>query len=119
MRRAAILSIMLAILAGLVGTSFSVCQGFMAGQRGSSFVGACSSDDFCQRMCRLGRKESPAVVQKASPKITSTGLVVSLHQVDLPRDIRIRHHTHTVLLQKYPPCEVVGEVYLLNSAFLI
>ena len=114
MRQVETLTLVLLLVFGLFGNGFSVCRGFDE----SKIAGACQDRDPCQKTCRFGQDESPAVFEKVQPQVSSDTVAVLV----LPLMPPLSPHLH--LLHGASRLEVhsklpTGEVYLRNASFLI
>jgi hypothetical protein len=118
MRQVETLTLVLLLAFGLFGVGFSVCRDFMDMDE-SKMAGACQDEDDCQKTCRFGQDESPAVFEKIQPQVFSdTVAVLVLHLMPpLSPHLHLLHETTSRLEvhSKLP----IGEVYLQNASFLI
>ncbi len=118
MRRVGSLTLVLVLVVGLLGVGLSVCRSFMDLDCMAQMAEAGQDPDFCQKMCQLGRDESPALLQKAQPKLSFDTVAIFVHQFTLP----VQPHLYSIhegsrldVHNKNP----IAEVYLLNVSFLI
>jgi hypothetical protein len=117
MRQVGTLTLVFLLIFGLFGVGFSVCRDFMDMDE-SEMAGACQDEDHCQKTCRFGLDESPAVHEKVQPQAIPDTVAVSVLPLMPPLSPR-PHLLHGAL-----PLEVhgklsTGEVYLQNASFLI
>ena len=118
MRRVGTLTLTLLLTFGLLGLGLSVCRNFMDMECAAQMAGASQKMDPCEKMCQLGQDESPAVFNKAQPKVSSNTVAVSV----LPFISPVSPHLH--LIHETSRLEVHNklareEVYLLNASLLI
>ncbi len=102
----------------LLGIGLSVCRSFMDPDRMAQMAGTSQDMEHCKRMCQLGQDESPVVLEKAQPKVSSDILAV----VVLPLVPPLSTHLHWIhKTSRFEAHNTLprGEVYLLNASFLI
>ncbi len=118
MRKVGSLALTLFLAFGLLGIGLSVCRNFMEPDCMDQMAGTSQDMDHCKKMCQLGQDESPVVLEKAQPKVSSDIIAVlvlplvpplSTHLHGIPKTSRFE--VHNTLPR--------GEVYLLNSSLLI
>lgn len=117
MRRAVSLNLILFLLVGVSGLSFSVCRDFMARNPEIRMAASCADDGFCRKMCRLGQNDCPGLLQKTSSH--SLGSVASLPADLTPPPLFPSEPSHPSLSNEPVDPSPPGEVYLLNTSFLI
>ena len=118
MRRVGTFTLALVLVVGLLGVGLSVCRSFMDPDCMAQMAGAGQNPDHCQMMCQLGQDESPALLEKAQPKLSSDTVAILAHQVTLPIQPQfhsIREGSELDVDNRNP----IGKVYLLNASFLI
>ncbi len=118
MQKVGSLALTLLLVLGLLGVGLSVCRGFMDPDCSAEMAGASQDMDHCEKMCQLGQDESPAVFEKAQPKVsfdTVAALVLPLVQ---PRSTHL-HWIHKTSRFEVHNTLPKGEVYLLNASLLI
>ncbi len=117
MRQVETLTLVLFLVFGLFGVGFSVCRDFMDVDE-SEMAGACQDGDHCQKTCRFGLDESPAVHEKIQPQaFPDTAAVSVLPLIPLlgPHLALLHGASRLEVHSKIP----TGEVYLQNASFLI
>jgi len=117
MHKVGVLALTLLMTVSLLGVGLSVCRSFMEPDCMDQMAGT-QNMDHCKKMCQLGQDESPAVLEKAQPKVSSDVIAVLV----LPLVPPLSPHLHWI--PKTSGFEVHntlprGEVYLLNGSLLI
>tara|TARA_B100000809_G_C14954922_1_gene465225 strand:+ start:172 stop:537 length:366 start_codon:yes stop_codon:yes gene_type:complete len=118
MRIVGTLTLVLVLVVGLLGVGLSVCRSFMDLDCMAQMAGAGQDPDFCQKMCQLGQDESPALLEKAQPKLSPETVAIFVHQFTLPVQ-PVLHSIHEGSRLDVQNKNPIGEVYLLNASFLI
>jgi len=118
MREVGSLALTLVLAFGLLGVGLSVCRDFMDIECATPMVGASQKMDHCKKMCQLGRDETPAVFEKAQPKVSSDTVAASVLPLMPPLSTHLHwiHETSRLEVHNKLP---MGKVYLLNASFLI
>ncbi len=118
MHKVGVLVLTLLMTVSLLGVGLSVCRSFMELDCMDQMAGTSQDMDHCKKMCQLGQDESPVVLEKAQPKVSSDTVALSVLPVVPPLSTHLdcihetlRFEVHTTLPR--------GEVYLLNSSLLI
>jgi len=117
MRQVEILTLVCLLVFGLFGVSFSVCRDFMDMDE-SKMAGACQDGDHCQKTCRFGLDESPAVHERIHPQAFPDTVAVSVLPLIplLSLHLDLLHGASRLEVHGKIPA---GEVYLQNASFLI
>ncbi len=118
MHKAGTLILTLLMTFSLLGIGLSVCRSFMDPDCMAQMAGASQDMDHCKKMCQLGQDESPAVFEKAQPKVASNtvaALVLPLMPT-ISTHLDWIHETSRLEVHNKLP---MGKVYLLNASFLI
>lgn len=113
--------LVLLLVFGMFGVGLSVCRDFMKMDE-SGMAGPCRDRDHCQKACRSGLDEAPAVHERIQLQVSFNAAAVWVHHSIPPLSPRL-HLLHD-LLHGASPLEVdgkisTGEVYLQNASFLI
>ena len=118
MRKVGSFALTLVLAFGLLGIGLSVCRDFMDMECAAQMAGASRNMDHCKKMCQLGQDQSPAVFEKAQPKVASdtvAALVLPLVPPISPHLDGFRETSRFEVRNTLP----MGKVYLLNASFLI
>ncbi len=118
MRKVGSLALTLFLAFGLLGLGLSVCRNFMDMEGAAQLAGASQNMDRCEKMCQLGRDQSPAVFEKAQPKVSSdivAALVLPFVPPISPHLDEFHESSRFEVHNTFPR----GEVYLLNASLLI
>ncbi len=118
MRKVGSLTLTLFLAFGLLGIGLSVCRNFMDLESAAQMAGASQNMDRCEKMCQLGRDQSPAVFEKAQPKVASNTVAALVLPLVPPLSTHL-HWIHETSRFEVPNILPLGEVYLLNGSFLI
>ena len=118
MRTVGTLTLVLVLVAGLLGVGLSVCRSFMDPDCMAQMAGAGQNPDQCQKMCQLGQDENPALLEKVPPKLSSDTVAIFAHQLTLVMQPQL-HSVHEGSRLDVHNKNPIGEVYLLNASFLI
>ena len=118
MRKVGSLALTLLLAFGLLGIGLSVCRNFMDMECAAQMAGASQNMDHCKKMCQLGRDESPAVFEKAQPKVASDTVAVLFLPFMPPIGTHLDWIHETSRLEVHNKHRM-GKVYLLNTSFLI
>ena len=118
MRKAGTFALTLLLVFGLLGIGLSVCRSFMDPDCMAQMAGAGRNPDHCKKMCQLGQDESPALLEKAQPKLSIDTVAMVVHHFTLPAQPSL-HATPEGSSLNIHHKNLIGEVYLLNASFLI
>jgi len=118
MQKVGSLALTLLLVLGLLGTGLSVCRSFMEPESMDQMAGTSQDMDHCKKMCQLGQDESPVVLGKEQPKVSSDTVALSVLPLVPPLSTYLHgiHETSRFEVHNTLPR---GEVYLLNASFLI
>jgi hypothetical protein len=118
MHRVGILALTVFMTFSLMGMGLSVCRDFMDPDCMTQMAGTSQDMDHCQKMCQLGQDESPFVLEKAQPKVSSDITSVLVLPLVPPISTHL-HWIHKTSRFEVPNTLPRGEVYLLNASLLI
>ncbi len=118
MQKVASLALTLLLVLGLLGSGLSVCRSFMDPDCMAQMAGTSQDMEHCKRMCQLGQDESPVVLEKAQPKVSSDTVAVSVLPLVPPLSTYL-HWIHETARFEVHNTLPIGEVYLLNASLLI
>ncbi len=118
MQKVGSLALTLLLVLGLLGTGLSVCRSFMDPDCMAQMAGTSQDMDHCKKMCQLGQDESPFVLEKAQPKVSSDITSVLVLPLVPPISTHL-HWIHKTSRFEVPNTLPRGEVYLLNASLLI
>ena len=118
MHKAGILILTLLMTSSLFGIGLSVCRSFMDPDCMAQMAGTSQDMDHCKKMCQLGQDESPVVLEKAQPKVSSDTVAVSVLPLVPPLSTYL-HWIHETARFEVHNTLPIGEVYLLNASLLI
>jgi len=118
MHRVGILALTVFMTFSLMGIGLSVCRDFMDPDCMARMSGTSQDMDHCQKMCQLGQDESPFVLEKAQPQVSSDTVAVSVLPAVPPFSTHL-HWIHKTSRFEVPNTLPRGEVYLLNASLLI
>ena len=118
MHKAGILALTLLMTFSLFGIGLAVCRGFMDPDCMAQMAGTSQDMGHCKKMCQLGQAESPVVLGKAQPKVSSDTVAVSVLPLVPPLSTHLHwiHETSRFEVHNTLP---IREVYLLNASLLI
>ena len=118
MHRVGILALTVFMTFSLMGIGLSVCRDFMDPDCMARMSGTSQDMDHCKKMCQLGQDESPVVLGKEQPKVSSDTVALSVLPLVPPLSTYLHgiHETSRFEVHNTLPR---GEVYLLNASFLI
>lgn len=118
MRTVGILALTLFMTFSLLGIGLSVCRSFMDPDCMAQMAGTSRDMDRCQEMCQFGQDESPVILEKAQPKVSSDIIAVLILPLVPPLSTHL-HWTHKTSRFEVPNTLPRGDVYLLNASLLI
>ena len=118
MHRVGILALTVFMTFSLMGIGLSVCRSFMDPDCMTQMAGTSQDMDHCKKMCQLGQDESPVVLGKEQPKVSSDTVALSVLPL-VPPLITYLHGIHETSRFEVHNTLPRGEVYLLNASFLI
>ncbi len=118
MHKVGVLALTILMTVSLLGVGLSVCRSFMDPDCMEQMAETSQDMDHCKKMCQLGQDESPVVLGKAQPKVSSDTVALSVLPLVPPLCTHL-HWIHKTSRFEVPNTLPRGEVYLLNASLLI